>query len=239
MLVIAGNPRLAQDGRASQLRAGEFAIYDFTRPYDITYDSAHQFAVFNVPRELLSLPVSSVGQLTAVPITPEGAAAVAAPLLERVATDVEKYGPDSAARLSTIVTDLIATVVAERIDQAELVSSDTQRRVLLVRIHDFIERHLGETELAPEVVAAAHHVSVRYLHRLFESQPTTVAAWIRRRRLERCRKDLADPALHTVPVSAIAARWGLLDATHFSRLFRQTYGLPPRDYRYSCVTPSF
>jgi AraC-like DNA-binding protein len=32
-------------------------------------------------------------------------------------------------------------------------------------------------------------------------------------------------------VSAIAARRGLPDPAHFSRLFRGAYGLPPGDYR--------
>jgi AraC-like DNA-binding protein len=113
-----------------------------------------------------------------------------------------------------------------------------RERTLLVRIHAFIEQHLGEADLSPGVVAAAHHVSVRYLHRLFEAQETTVAAWIRRRRLERCRRDLADPALGAVPVAALAARWGLPDSAHFSRLFRRTYGLPPAEYRRNYLTPA-
>jgi AraC-like DNA-binding protein len=60
-----------------------------------------------------------------------------------------------------------------------------------------------------------------------------VAGWIRQRRLERCRTDLADPLLRTMPVSAIAARRGLPDPAHFSRLFRGAYGQPPADYRRS------
>ena len=40
VLAISGNPRLEQDGRAAQLRPGEFAIYDFARPYELAYDSA-------------------------------------------------------------------------------------------------------------------------------------------------------------------------------------------------------
>jgi AraC-like DNA-binding protein len=78
---------------------------------------------------------------------------------------------------------------------------------------------------------------VRYLYRLFEAQGTTVAAWIRHRRLERCRADLTDPALRAAPVSAVAARWGLPDSAHFSRLFRRTYGLPPAEYRRACLAP--
>jgi len=106
-----------------------------------------------------------------------------------------------------------------------------------VRIHAFIEQHLGDCDLAPGPVAAAHYISVRYLYRLFEAQGTTVAAWIRHRRLERCRADLTDPALGSAPVGAVAARWGLPDSAHFNRLFKRTYGLPPAEYRRAFLTP--
>ena len=237
VLAMSGNPRLAQDGRAAQLRPGEFAIYDFARPYDLAYDSAVQLAVFGFPRDLLALPPDSVSGLTAVSIAADGGTgALAAPLLRRVVLDLETYPPASAARLSTVMTDLVTTAVAERAGQAESLPVESRERTLLLRIHAFIEEHLGEADLSPGVVAAAHHVSVRYLHRLFGAQGTTVAAWIRRRRLERCRRDLGDPAFLAVPVSAIAARWGLPDSAHFSRLFRQMYGLPPAEFRRSCLT---
>jgi AraC-like DNA-binding protein len=56
-------------------------------------------------------------------------------------------------------------------------------------------------------------------------------AVIRRRRLERCARDLADPALAERPVAVIAACWGLPDSRHFARLFKAAYGRTPRDYR--------
>ena len=238
VLAMSGRPRLEQDGRAAQLRPGEFAIYDFARPYELAYDSAVQLAVFGFPRDLLALPADSAGRLTAVPISgDQGTGALASPLLRRVVLDLETYRPASAARLCTVMMDLLTTAVAERAGQTASLQIELRERTLLVRIHAFIEQHLGEADLSPGVVAAAHHVSVRYLHRLFEAQETTVAAWIRRRRLERCRRDLADPALGAVPVAALAARWGLPDSAHFSRLFRRTYGLPPAEYRRNYLTP--
>jgi AraC-like DNA-binding protein len=81
------------------------------------------------------------------------------------------------------------------------------------------------------MIAAAHYISLRALYTLFETQQTSVAGWIRERRLERCRRDLADPALRERSVSAIAARRGLTDPAHFSRAFRAAYGLPPTEYR--------
>jgi AraC-like DNA-binding protein len=58
-----------------------------------------------------------------------------------------------------------------------------------------------------------------------------VADWIRRRRLERCARDLLDPALRGEPVGAIGARWGLTNPAHFSRVFRAAYGVPRAEYR--------
>ncbi|MEO3803295.1 helix-turn-helix domain-containing protein [Nonomuraea sp. B1E8] len=234
VLAVSGSPRISQDGRATQLRRDEFAIYDFTRPYELAYDGAVQLAVFSLPHDQLALPPGAMSELTALPITAEtGAAALAAPLLRRVAFDLESYQPASAARLATVVLDLIGTAVAERMEQAQALVPDTRRRTLLLRVRAFIEERLGQVDLDPAAVAAAHHISVRYLHRLFEQEHTTVAAYIRQRRLERCRADLADAAMRDLSVSSVGARWGLPDSAHFSRLFRRAYGVPPAEYRRS------
>jgi AraC-like DNA-binding protein len=239
VLAVSGSPVLAQDGRQARLRPQEFAIYDFGRPYELIYDAAVQLAVFSVPRGLLALPADSVDGIVAVPIaTDAGAGALAAPLLRRVATDLDTYAPASAARLSLVVTDLLTAALAERAEVAGAVPMESRERTLLLRVHAFIEEHLGDVDLSPGLVAAAHHISLRHLHRLFEPEQTTVAGWIRHRRLERCRTDLADRALHTVPVSTVAARWGLPDPARFSRLFRHTYGLPPAEYRRTCLRQS-
>jgi hypothetical protein len=42
---------------------------------------------------------------------------------------------------------------------------------------------------------------------------------------------LANSLLDGVPINVIAARWGFTSASHFNRLFRRTYGLPPASYR--------
>ncbi len=194
--------------------------------------------MFSFPREMLTLPADLVARLTAVPVrTDTGTGALAAPLLRRVALDMDGYRPASAARLSTVVMNLVATAVAEHADQAGSLPAESREQTLQLRIHAFIEHHLGDADLAPAAVAAAHYISVRYLYRLFEVQRTTVAAWIRHRRLECCRADLADPALDSAPVSAVAARWGLPDSAHFNRLFKRTYGLPPAEYRRACLAP--
>lgn len=236
VLAVSGRPRVAQDDRTLQLEPGQFTIYDFARRYDLDYDGAVELAVFSLPRGSLTLPSDALAQLTALPVNgTAGTGALAASLLRRVAAEQASYPPASAARLSTVVADLVSTALAERFDDPDLVPVDSQERTLVLRVHAYIEQHLGDLQLDPAVIAAAHHMSVRHLHRLFEAERTSVAAWTRHRRLERCRADLADPGLRDRPVSALAARWGLADPAHFSRLFRRTYGMSPTEYRHTQV----
>ena len=58
-----------------------------------------------------------------------------------------------------------------------------------------------------------------------------MSTWIRTRRLEQCRRDVLDPVLADRPVAGIAARWGFVDAAHFSRAFKTAYGVSPSEYR--------
>jgi hypothetical protein len=79
---------------------------------------------------------------------------------------------------------------------------------LPARIHAFVRAPPGDASLAPEVIASAHHISGRYLHKLFHEEGWTVGGCVRERRLERCRRDLAGSRLASRPIAAIAARWG-------------------------------
>jgi AraC-like DNA-binding protein len=98
-------------------------------------------------------------------------------------------------------------------------------------IQAFIDGSLANPELSPAAIAAAHHISERYLYLLFAGQRVTVAGWIRDRRLQHCQQDLADPALRDRPVAAIGTRWGFTSPAHFSRVFRKTFGVTPGQYR--------
>ncbi|MGW7381446.1 helix-turn-helix domain-containing protein [Streptomyces sp. NPDC054794] len=102
---------------------------------------------------------------------------------------------------------------------------------LLHDINTFIENHLADAGLTPASIAAAHHISVRYLHHLFQRDRRTVGTYVRQRRLERCRADLADPALAGRGVGQVGRHWGFRDPAVFSRAFKSAYGVTPGAYR--------
>jgi AraC-like DNA-binding protein len=57
----------------------------------------------------------------------------------------------------------------------------------------FIDARLDDPELTTATIAAAHYISPRYLQKLFEAEGSTVTDWIRRRRLDHCKRELLDP----------------------------------------------
>jgi AraC-like DNA-binding protein len=81
------------------------------------------------------------------------------------------------------------------------------------------------------MIARANFVSIRQLQSIFQEHGTTVTSWIRERRLAHCRRDLGDPVLREEPIAEICRRWGFTDQAYFSRIFRQTFGESPNQWR--------
>lgn len=226
-----GGSVLVQDGRGAVLRPGDFTIYDTTRPYTFSFDDPCELLVLIFPRAMLGLSARDVARITATRFSgATGLGGLISSFLARAADVLDDVDVRDNHRLGTNVLDLLTTALAGHLD-VRPTDPDTVRRALFARSLAYIDEHLGEACLTPDRIAAAQHISTRYLHKLFHAEGTTVSAWIRRRRLEACSHDLRDPIHANRSVSAIAARWGLPDAAHFSRLFRATYGLSPRDYR--------
>jgi AraC-like DNA-binding protein len=234
-LGVRGAGVVEQDDRQAEFTVGDLVLYNTSRPYSGVLASdipASQILILRFARSLLPLPPRELRHLTGVRIPgTHGIGALTSQFLLQLAQHIDEYSPTDAARLSTLALDVLAATFAHELDTGASVPPETRRRALLARIHAFIRKNLGDPELTPGSIAAAHHISLRYLHKLFHEQGLTVATWIRERRLERCRHDLADPLLAAHPIGAVAARWGFHSPAHFSQVFRSAYGLSPRQFR--------
>ena len=54
-----------QDGREAVMSAGQFVIYDTTRPYELRFDDSFSQTIFQIPRKLLHQRIGSFDTLTA------------------------------------------------------------------------------------------------------------------------------------------------------------------------------
>jgi AraC-like DNA-binding protein len=125
------------------------------------------------------------------------------------------------------LTELIAmTIHATDMDPLPDIREQRRRGILT-----FIDRHLADPGLGVARIAREFGMSSRSIHKLFEGEAHTVARAIWDRRLERCRDEMVDPSLATRSITEIAHLWGFSDSQHFSRAFKQRFGVTPRDYR--------
>lgn len=239
-LLRHGTNGIAWEDQEALHGPNEFHIIDHSRPFELHCTNGEELCAgvgINVPKALLP----RFGNNTAVAFergfsAQDGVGALLAQFLDHLCTDTSSFRPADGPRLGTTLIDLLSALLARELDAEHVLEPTTRQRTLTWQIQSFIQRHLEDPHLSPRSIAAAHHISLSYLHRLFESTEFTVAAWIRHQRLERARRDLADPALHTTPIHAIAAHWGFRRPADFTRAFRDAYDIPPNEYRHQALS---
>ncbi|MEU1786841.1 helix-turn-helix domain-containing protein [Streptomyces sparsogenes] len=229
-LLAKGGARLEQDTRDVTLRAGDVFIYDMARPLRLTLSESFQTKSLVVPRQILGLDESDLRRLTASPLRSDALGGLLPTFLDRLGDTAGTYRPHIGELLARNVVDILTVLADERLGRT---STDTPSgdAAMLLRIRAYIDRHLADPELSPRTIAEAHHISVRYLHKLFEGEDTTAGRWIQSRRLEACRRDLGRRETMGRTIAAVAHRWGFASAAHFSRVFRAAYGVSPREWR--------
>ncbi|GIJ80683.1 AraC-type DNA-binding protein [Micromonospora phaseoli] len=252
-LPLTGDSALVQERRESVIRPTEFTFLTTSRPYECRHLPERETApsggtdpappatsstvAILVPQSAVPLPQQKVVRLLAGRMRTEGMTALLAQFLVQVGEHPEQFRTAAAGQLDRMALDLVSATLAQHLDLEDALPVEVRQQGFRARIDAFITAHLGDVDLNARTIAAAHHISLRTLYRLWADEGTSIAELIRHRRLERCRHDLANPLLAGQPIYAIAARWGFADKASFARLFRATYGLTPQEYRQTSAPP--
>jgi AraC-like DNA-binding protein len=221
--------RFEQFGQEYLVQPGELMLNDLTGAYCYGWPGDGGSSAFQVPHELLDLPV---------PVTRAAAPRLAAsPLYEltrnhlaylhRHRGDLEH---DPAARaLGQATLELVRALIVSASGVAAT-PPDTATE-LRERVITYIDRHRSNPALTPAAIAAAHHVSVRQLYKVFALAHLSVEQTIVGLRLEAAHRELARPGPPWLTVSEVARRCGFTNLSHFGRRFRQRYGLSPGQWQ--------
>jgi AraC-like DNA-binding protein len=129
----------------------------------------------------------------------------------------------------TAATNAATALIYATLTESTSGQKSYDRNALRDQIAVYIESRLNDPSLSIEEIAAAHHVSVRTLYRLFSDTGDTVSTYIRGRRLERSRADII--ARPDLSIAEICMRWGVGEPKHFSRYYRARFGENPRETR--------
>jgi AraC-like DNA-binding protein len=235
-LVLAkeGQANSTQFGESVLLQPGDMILKDLTRPSGIQFDRPYRHFVLKFPRTRIAgrQPQGSLWPVRPVrSASPLGS--VLAADLAALSNAVDAVDAASLPHLIDRTIDLIALTFVGDVRKFAGCGS-TVRRALVMRAVLFIDRHLCDPALATAGIAAALGISASYLQHLFQAAGMTVNGCVRRRRLERCRDDLADPLRMGDQIAEIAARWGFRDMPWFSRAFRREFGMTAGEYRALC-----
>ncbi|MEU2351118.1 AraC family transcriptional regulator [Modestobacter sp. NPDC049651] len=211
----------------SDVPVGELTCVDMTAPYRLSHRTAHDHDVLILSNRQVGVPVDVVR--AAVPALRRSpfydlVRRHLAGLHRAVAALPAEHRPLAGQATAALVRALLATAAGSA------AAVDAVDAALEVRITLYVDAHLGDRDLTVERIAAAHAVSVRHLYDVWAraGHQLTPAQWIADRRLQRAREQLAvDPG----GVAVVARRCGFPDASHFSRRFRQAFGVTPTEWR--------
>ncbi len=226
-LVLDGYEQIRFAGEEIELEAGDIFVWDSTKPMDFrVVQRLHKISVLlPLSRFRNWLPASwqSINRLIR---SPSDAGRLLAHYLAALSPRRMVGGLNNCDAL-------IETTIGLLVNSQEIALSrppESRREIHLEKVHRYIAQHLTDPDLTPTRVAEANRISLRYLHWLFEGIGTSVAQYIIRERLQRCRRELASPATNRRKVADIALSVGFNDVTHFSRRFKQEFGVSPRAY---------
>ncbi len=227
---IAGRGEISQDGRTAYLQAGQYALYDSTRPYTLNFTDKFEQLVVQLPREQLRRQVTTPENITATAISGQaGLGKVTYDFVQSMYGELNKVDARLTDHLAHTTTNLLATSLSEAV--LDLPQRPHHHTVKIMEIKAFIQQHLAESNLSIERIAKTFSLSPRYLHTLFQQEETTLAQFIRDSRLEQCRRALSDPTQAHRTITDIAFSWGFNNTAHFSQRFKKRYGISPRRYR--------
>ena len=139
----------------------------------------------------------------------------------RVRTEVRERDGVSTLAIDGALLLLVADLLRVRADGAQT------RPRWLRSVDDALEASVASPPSAAELAAIAGVHPTHLLRTFRRHHGTTIANYVRQRRVERAR---ADVARGERPLSVIALDAGFADQSHFTRVFRHAFGETPGQY---------
>jgi AraC-like DNA-binding protein len=234
-LLTQGLIHIEQDDRSCALRPGDIACQDTSRPSTFESREGFEVIVFSIPKWFIGAQSEGIIRQSATRVDSGHGrlAGPATPFLAQLARTTTSggglSGPDGDSAAEMLLPLLRGMYGAQDILEPQISDPRSRSEALLARMQRYVMDHLHDPELGPELIAQAHYVSTRYVHKIFASSGTGVSSWIRERRLEGAVVELRRSPETTI--ASVATRWGYRHPASFSRAFREVHGYAPRDAR--------
>jgi AraC-like DNA-binding protein len=220
-----GHEMVLSDGDAV-LMTNEEATWTMSSP------SSVNIAGIRVPRSVIAPLVPKLENVTMRRITKDTSGLRLLRKYLDVVADDEALAESASQRLIVgHFYDLVALALGASSDAKALAADRTVGAVRLAAIKADILANLDDGKLNATTVSTRSGVTVRYLHKLFESEGVTYSEFVLRERLARAYHNLRSPLHSRRAIGTIAFDLGFNDLSYFNRAFRRRYNATPSEIR--------
>jgi AraC family transcriptional activator of tynA and feaB len=231
VLVSKGSCTFVQRGHTCILTKGDWTLTDTKQPlgYTITSPEIEGFALM-LPRPSDAAIAALLERGVARRSNGRwGLSRVLHAMVNESFGEMRRLPEFSGRKLGAAITTMAWDALREQIETPPLIG---HRDELLMRVKAYIEANLADPELSVERIAHACNISVRGLHRHFAEDPAgSVSHYLWQRRLIRCAEALRDPSQVHRSITDVSFSYGFSSSSHFSRLFKDRFGVSPVRYR--------
>ncbi len=236
LLQLRGHGRIRQRAREFELRPSDWSLYDPRVPYAIENHERASLLAVQIPRARLQ---GLMGQALHTCESPTsggvGLAAVLGSFLISLSEQLPTLPEDAATAVAETMLGLLSATLAR--GRAEAQEHATLPDVLRARVRQYVQTRWADPALNIDQIAAAMRCSKRHLHRAFDDGEHTLDRYIWRTRLANARRLLQSEDGRSLPIGMLASACGFRTASHFCRLFKAEFGMPPGDLRRHRLPP--
>lgn len=221
--------RHEQFGHRRDVAPGGLMLVDLDAPFAFSWASSGASRALQVPLDALALPPEVVRAAAPRLDTSPLAGLLARHVVDLFAAADRLSGGEQAAAVGAASIDLVRALLASTDGGGP--ARPVHHETLLVRIHEYVRQRLRDPDLGPDEIAAVHNISRRALFALFARTGRSLEQTIIARRLDGAHDELGRPAAAHKAIATVAHEWGFRDAAHFTRRFKDAFGMTPRERR--------
>lgn len=227
-ILLEGSGTFAQNRSEITLGPGSMVLYSRSAPFFLDLIGPYRYLVLAVDVDALG---ASDRELAAVAGSAALSGTTAACILTGLLAGVPERWGTLPAPLRLELADVALSLLRDCIREArgERPALRSSEETVHEQVVEWIETHLRDPDLTPARIAAANHISVSYLHRVFRRTGATVGEHVLARRVEGVRRELL--TARDESLAAVGRRWGFRDPSRLSKVVRQRFGQSPRELR--------
>jgi AraC-like DNA-binding protein len=223
--------------RSTVVQPGQILVKDFAQPATAWWQTSSRSLNLHLPRLTAEAAVGEkVKHLHGTALSQEGLSSMLQVQLLSLANIIPRLKDTVRAAALDATVELAVSVL--RCELGVRIEDEANNPGLFAAAKVFIRRHLTSRHLSPELIARQLHCSRAHLYRVFAAHGETVANYVRELRLQRAYALLSRDNASKEQIGGIAYDCGFEDPVHFTRLFRQRFGITPSNLRASVSAPN-